>query len=69
MSLYIPTNSLSKFLTSTEYKEESNTISNYLEPLHLSTKYTDSKEIYLKLTKKNEQNTKEHHSKISRPPY
>lgn len=69
MSLYIPTTTLSKFLTSTEHNAEKSEIHSFIEPLHLSTKYLESKDYYLKLLKKHSTGDKDHHSKISRPPY
>lgn len=63
MSFYIPTTSLSKFMTSTEYDQDQSKILNYIEPLHLSTKYLEFKNTVLT----NNRNSKQ--SKISRPPY
>lgn len=68
MSFYLPTTSLSKFLTSTEYSQPDSHYLNYVEPLHISTKYAECLSTYghhvdepFKL--------KEHLSKIVRPPY
>ena len=69
MSLYIPTNSLSKFLTSNEFDSEQSETISYIEPLHMTTKYLDCKTAYLKSLNKPTEAVEKHHSRLSRPPY
>lgn len=69
MSLYIPTNSLSKFLTSNEFDSEQGETISYVEPLHITTKYLDCKAAYLKALNRSSEDVEKHHSKLSRPPY
>lgn len=41
MSFYVPTTSMSKFLNSSEFDSERSEFTNYVEPLHITTKYLE----------------------------
>ena len=69
MSFYTPTTSLNKFLTSIEDDWEKSEMANYLEPLHLSSKYVDCQEKYFAYIFELEPRLKKHKSRITRPDY
>lgn len=69
MSFYTPTTSLNKFLTSLEDDWETNEVFNYVEPLHLSSKYVDCQEKYFAYIFELEPRLKKHKSRIVRPDY
>lgn len=69
MSFYTPTTSLNKFLTSVEDDWETNKMLNYLEPLHLSSKYVDCQEKYFSYVFERDPRLKRHKSRITRPDY
>ena len=66
MSFYVPTTSVSKFLTSGELDWLRGDVQPYIEPLHLSSKYLDCRTQYFKHTLKGQ---KTYHSKINRPAF
>ena len=65
MSFYVPTTSMSKFLNSTEHSEESGEFINYVEPLHVSTKYLD----FRSSGNLGKYTLKDNHSRINRPAF
>ena len=65
MSFYVPTTSMSKFLNSSEFNSDSSDTTNYVEPLHISTKYLDFRNNQIS----KEFKLRDNHSRISRPGF
>ena len=67
MSFYVPTTSLSKFTNSLEFNDNTNEVTTYIEPLHITSKYVEMQHDF----KSNLTDFKfvEHSSRIVRPPY
>ena len=69
MSFYIPSTSFSKFLSSSDYSNDTSTIETYIEPLHLNSKYLDCRREFFKYTFEHPHVNKNQHSRINRPAY
>ena len=68
MSFYMPTTTISQFLTSSDDNWQTTEIKTYIEPLHLSSKYLNCYKEYYQ-TKESKENDREKHSRIDRPDY